>query len=103
MIPPKNALTFPPLTGGCSEGLDASRCFFKQQRQSSYKLLRKMEYYCKIEREVKGTCTLLSRGEGIGWLAAGDRPNPLCLAGAPPRVARIMMRVVCDMHPFYFL
>ena len=31
MIPPKlNVLTFSPLTGGCSEGLDALRFFFKQ-------------------------------------------------------------------------
>ena len=26
-----NVLTFSPLTGGCSEGLDAFRFFFKQQ------------------------------------------------------------------------
>ena len=29
MIPPKCYDIFPPLTGGCSEGLDAFRFFFK--------------------------------------------------------------------------
>ena len=29
MIPPLNVLSFFPLTGGCSEGLDASRFFFQ--------------------------------------------------------------------------
>ena len=28
----QNVLTFSPLTGGCSEGLDAFRFFFEQQR-----------------------------------------------------------------------
>ena len=29
--PHLNVLTFSPLSGGCSEGLDAFRCFFKQR------------------------------------------------------------------------
>ena len=31
MVPPKH-LTLSPLTGGCSEGLDAFRFFFKRER-----------------------------------------------------------------------
>ena len=33
MIPPKRSGIFPRLAGGCSEGLDAFRFFFKQQQQ----------------------------------------------------------------------
>ena len=35
MIPHLNVLTFSPLTGGCSEGLDAFRFFFKYYRRTS--------------------------------------------------------------------
>ena len=33
LIPPKRFDIFSPLTGGCSEGLDAFGFFFKQQQQ----------------------------------------------------------------------
>ena len=34
LIPPKRFDNFPPLTGGCSEGLGAFRFFFKQATRS---------------------------------------------------------------------
>ena len=34
MIPPKHFDIFSPLTGRCSEGLDASRFFFKNKRNT---------------------------------------------------------------------
>ena len=46
MIPPKR-LTFSPLTGGCSEGLDAFRFFFqdkKKEKEKTKSLLRSCGY-----------------------------------------------------------
>ena len=42
MIPPKCIETPPPLTGGCSEGLDAFRFFFK--RVGDVKILTYLVY-----------------------------------------------------------
>ena len=38
---------------------------------------------------------------GIGWLTAGDIPDPLYVASALVRVARVCVGYLKDIHPSY--
>ena len=54
MIPPINVLTFFPLIGGCSEGLDAFRVFFKQQKYMNVDLtIRRVVRVLNLHRDKK--------------------------------------------------
>ena len=71
MIPPKRFDIF-PLTGGCSEGLDAFRVFFKKQTQTpKWVHFSFSAYYALLRRTcpiVVRTITVIVVVDALSWV-----------------------------------